>query len=100
MARCWKTSNLRYWVYPGAQSTLGKRWWDSLVSVGFQIKMGRPKFYDGEIITPSLGLRNYSDRGLANLPCLEPACNYRYLCYKQKRKCTINQFKIDSLCYK
>ena len=36
------------------QSTLGEQQWDLLVSehsVGFQIKIGRPKFYAGEMIT-------------------------------------------------
>ena len=43
-------------IHPAAQSTLGKQQWDSLVSehsVGFQIKIGRPKFYAGEMITPA-----------------------------------------------
>ena len=34
---------------------LGKQQWDSLVSehsVGFKIKIGRPKFYAPEMITP------------------------------------------------
>ena len=39
--------------------------------VGFQIKIGRPKFYAGEMINAGLGVRNDSDRGLAKLPCLE-----------------------------
>ena len=36
--------------------SLGEQQWDSLVSehsVGFQIKIGRPKFYAGEMITPA-----------------------------------------------
>ena len=51
--------------------SLGEQQWDLLVSehsVGFQIKIGRPKFYAGEMITPTK-----SDRGLAKLPCLERA---------------------------
>ena len=54
IARCLKKSNLSCWINPAAQSTLGEQYWDSLVSehsVGFQIKIGRPKFYDGEMIT-------------------------------------------------
>ena len=45
--------------------SLGEQQWDSLVSehsVSFQIKIGRPKFYAGEMITI---VRNKSDRGLA-----------------------------------
>ena len=44
-------------------------------SVGFQIKIGRPKFYAGEMIIDNagIGVRNNSDKGLAKLPCLEPA---------------------------
>ena len=44
------------WIHPGAQSTLGELQWDLLVSehnVGFQIKIGRPKFYAGEMIVPA-----------------------------------------------
>ena len=54
MARCWGKSGLSCWIHPAAQSTLGKQQWDSLVSkhnVGFQIKIGRAKFYAGEMIT-------------------------------------------------
>ena len=54
MARCWKKSSfISGWIHPAAQSTLGEQQWDSLVSehsVGFQIKIGRPKFYAGEMI--------------------------------------------------
>ena len=39
--------------------------------VGFQIKINRPKFYAGEMITTA-----NSDRGLAKLPCLELAVNH------------------------
>ena len=56
MARCRKKSGLSCWIHPVAQSTLGGQQWDSLVSedsVGFQIKIGRPKFYAGEMITPA-----------------------------------------------
>ena len=41
---------------PAAQSTLGEQQWDLLLIVhnaGFQIKIGRPKFYAGEMITPA-----------------------------------------------
>ena len=77
MARCWKTSGLSCWIHPTAQSTLGEQQRDLLVSehsVGFQIKIGRPKFYAGEMVTTALelGTWNNSDRGLAKLPCLEP----------------------------
>ena len=50
MARCLRKSNLSCWIHPAAQSTLGEQQWDSLVSehsVGFQIKIGRLKFYAG-----------------------------------------------------
>jgi hypothetical protein len=56
MARCWRKSGLSCWIHPAAQSTLGEQQWDSLVSehsVDFQIKIGRPKFYAGEMITPA-----------------------------------------------
>ena len=57
MIRCWKKSNLSCLIHPAAQSTLCEQQWDLLVhcvhcSVGFQIKIGRPKFYVGEMITP------------------------------------------------
>ena len=48
--------NLSCWIRPAAQSIFGEQQWDSLVSeqsVGFQIKIGRPKFYAGEMITPA-----------------------------------------------
>ena len=54
MARCWRKSGLNCWIHPAAQSTLGEQKWDLLVSeqsVDFQIKIGRPKFYAGEMIT-------------------------------------------------
>jgi hypothetical protein len=54
MARCRRKSKLSCWIHPGTQSTLGKQMWDLLVSeqsVDFQIKIGRPKFYAGEMIT-------------------------------------------------
>ena len=56
MARCWRKSGLSCWIHPAAQSTLGEQQWDLLVycahcGVGFQIKIGRPKFYAGEMIT-------------------------------------------------
>ena len=41
---------------PAAQSTLGEQQWDLRVSehsVGFKIKIGRPKFYVGEMTTPA-----------------------------------------------
>ena len=67
-------SNLGCWMYPAAQSTLGKQQWDSLVSehsVGFQIKIGRPNSYAGKA---GLGVRNNSDRVSAKLSkMLEPA---------------------------
>ena len=47
---------MSYWIHPAAQSTLGEQQWDLLVSehsLGFQIKIGRPKFYAGEMITPA-----------------------------------------------
>ena len=58
MARCRRKSGLSYWIHPAAQSTLGEQQWDLLVhcahcGVGFQIKVGRPKFYAGEMITPA-----------------------------------------------
>ena len=56
MARCQRNSNLSCWIHPAAQSTFGEQWWDSLVSehsVGFQIKIGRPKFYAGDMIMPA-----------------------------------------------
>ena len=31
---------------------LGEQQWDWLASVGFQIKIGRPKFYAAEMIMP------------------------------------------------
>ena len=56
MARCRKKSGLSCWIHPAAQSTIGEQQWDLLVSeqsVGFQIKIGRPKFHAGEMITPA-----------------------------------------------
>ena len=56
MARCHSKSNLGYWIHPAAQRTLGDQYWDSLVSehsIGVQIKIGRPKFYAGEMIMPA-----------------------------------------------
>ena len=56
MARCQRKSGLSCWIHPAAQSTLGEQQWDWLVSehsVGFQIKIGRPKLYAGEMITPA-----------------------------------------------
>ena len=58
MARCRRKSGLSCWIHPAAQSTLGEQQWDLLVycahcGVGFQIKIGRPKFYAGEMITPA-----------------------------------------------
>ena len=41
-------------IHPAAQNTLGDQQWNLLVSEhseGFQIKIGRPKFYAGEMIT-------------------------------------------------
>ena len=55
-ARFRRKSGLSCWIHPAAQSTLGEKQWDLLVSehsVGFQIKIGRPKFYAGEMITPA-----------------------------------------------
>ena len=75
MGSCWRKSDLSCSIHPAAQSTLGEQQWDSLVSehsVGFQIKICRPKLYAGKRIT-GLGVRNNSDGGLAKLPCLEPA---------------------------
>ena len=54
MARCQRKNSLSCWIHPAAQSTGGKQQWDLLVSypsVGFRIKIGRPKFYAGEMIT-------------------------------------------------
>ena len=45
---------LSCWIHPATQSTLGKQPLASMVSehsVGFQIKLGRPKFYAGEMVT-------------------------------------------------
>ena len=56
MDRYQRKSNLSCWIHKAAQSTLGEQQWDLLVSehsVGFQIKIGRPKFYAGEMITPA-----------------------------------------------
>ena len=53
MARCRRKSKLSCWIHPAARSNLGEQQWDLLVSehsVGFQIKIGRPKFYAGEMI--------------------------------------------------
>ena len=57
-ARCRRKSGLSYWIHPAVQSTLGEQQWDVLVhcahcGVGFQIKIGRPKFYAGEMLTPA-----------------------------------------------
>ena len=54
MARCRRKSNLSCWIHPAAQSIIGEQKGDSLVSeqsVDFQIKIDRPKFYGGEMIT-------------------------------------------------
>ena len=51
-----KSNHGSCWIHPAAQSTLGEQQWDSLVSehsVGFQIKIGRPKFCAGEMIMPA-----------------------------------------------
>ena len=58
MARCRRKSNLNCWIHPAAQSTLGEQQWDFLVNcahcgVGYQIKIGRPKFYAGKMIMPA-----------------------------------------------
>ena len=55
-------SEKKWFELLAAQSTLGEQQWDSLVSVGFQIKIGRPKFYAGETISDNtgLGVRNTS----------------------------------------
>jgi hypothetical protein len=49
-----ENSRLTYcWIHPPSQSTLGEQKWDLLMSdqsVDFQIKIGRPKFYAGEMI--------------------------------------------------
>ena len=53
MARSWRKRNLSCWIHLTAQSTPGEQKWESLLSehsVGFQIKIGRPKFYASEMI--------------------------------------------------
>jgi hypothetical protein len=52
---CQRKSGLRYWIHSASQSTLGEQQWDLLVhcahyGVGFQIKIGRQKFYAGEMV--------------------------------------------------
>ena len=64
MARCWRV----IWSVGYIQQL--KALLVSELSVSFQIKIGRPKFYAGEIIylfNAGLGVRNNSDKGLASL---------------------------------
>ena len=58
MTRCQRKSNLICWIRPATQIALCMQYWDLLVSehiVGFQVKIGRQKFYAvaGEMIAPA-----------------------------------------------
>ena len=88
MSRCWRKSSFSCWIHPAAQSSFGEQQWDSLVSqhsVGFQIKIGSPKFYDGEMITPAQELGTIVIQAWPSFLVWSPPCycNKYLLCFKQ-----------------